>query len=105
MISLSVKKNTTETNLLRLVFFIAMALGIYIFFSPFVQVLGYLPIVGGFLAGTAGIIVFLGAILISIPLFMITFSLGWMRYHPVIGGSVLTAAIVMLVVFSVTGKK
>ena len=93
MIAITVKKNTTETNILRVVFFFIMVIGICAFFSPFVEVLGYLPIVGGFLKGTAGIIVFLAAFIISIPLFFVTFGLAWLRYHPVSGGAVTLIAV------------
>lgn len=100
MIRLSVRKNTTETNLLRLLFFCIMVIGICAFFSPFTQVLGYLPLVGGFLKGTAAIIIFLAAIIVSIPLFLITFSLGWMRYHPKVGGAIIGASVLALVLMS-----
>ena len=97
MIAISVKKNMTETNLLRLLFFVLMVLGICIFFSPIVDLLGYLPIVGGFLKGTAGIIVFIAAFLVSIPMFSITFGLAWLRYHPLIGGVACTFAVALLI--------
>lgn len=100
MIAITVKKNTTETNILRVVFFFIMVIGICAFFSPFVEVLGYLPIVGGFLKGTAGIIVFLAAFIISIPLFFVTFGLAWLRYHPVIGGAVTLIAVAAMVTLS-----
>lgn len=104
MVAISMKKNMTETNLLRLLFFALMVIGICVFFSPFVELLGYIPIVGGFLKGTAGIIIFIGAFLISIPMFLITFGLAWLRYHPLIGGTVCTLAVVLLLVFSTIQK-
>jgi hypothetical protein len=102
MISLSIRKNLNQTNILRLVFFLSMVIGICIFFSPITTLLGYIPLVGGFLQGTAALIVLLGALLVSIPLFGITFGLAWLRYRPMIGGSVLAVAIIMLIVFSTT---
>jgi len=81
-----------------------MVIGICAFFSPFVEVLGYLPIVGGFLKGTASIIVFLAAFIVSLPMFFITFGLAWLRYHPVIGGGVTLAAVAVIVVLSLIQK-
>lgn len=78
-----------------------MVLGICVFFSPIVEVIGYLPLVGGFLKATTGIIVFLAAFLVSLPLFAIVFGLSWLRYHPVIGGSALGVAALILIAFQV----
>lgn len=87
---------------MRLLFYCIMVLGIWIFFNPFVTILGYIPLVGGFLAGTAGIVIFLAALLVCIPLFMITFGLAWLRYHPMIGGAVLGVAFAIMIAFSMT---
>ena len=65
--------------------FVIMVLGIFLFFNPIVDLIGYIPIVGGFLKGTVGTIVFAGAVIVSIPLFIFTFSLAWLAYHPKIG--------------------
>lgn len=81
-----------------------MVVGICVFFSPFVEVLGYIPIVGGFLKGTASIIIFIAAFLVSIPMFLITFGLAWLRYHPLIGGAVCSVAVVLIILFSSVQK-
>lgn len=78
-----------------------MVLGICIFFSPIVDLLGYIPIVGGFLKGTATIIVFIGALLVSIPLFTITFGLAWLRYHPLIGGTLLLFSVSLFLFYAI----
>lgn len=80
-----IKKNQAITLILRIVTFVIMVLGIYLFFSPIVEILGYIPIVGGFLKGTVGAVIFLGALIVSIPLYLLTFTLAWLRYHPKIG--------------------
>jgi hypothetical protein len=51
------------------------------------------------LKGTAGLIILLAAFLVSIPLFLITFGLAWLRYHPLIGGTVCTLALVIILAF------
>lgn len=57
--------------------------------------------VGGFLKAVTGIFIFIGAFLVSIPLFSITFGLAWLRYHPVIGGSALGIAAGIIILFSI----
>lgn len=81
-----------------------MVLGICLFFSPVVTLLGYIPLVGGFLKGTAGLIVCLGAILVCIPLFSITMGLAWLRYHPLIGSLFFIFSAAVLIIFSVMSK-
>jgi len=62
-----------------------MVFGICMFFSPITTILGYIPLVGGILKGTVGFIIFVAALLICIPLFIIAFSLAWLWYHPKVG--------------------
>jgi len=76
-----------------------MVLGICIFFSPLVELAGYIPLVGGFLKGTAGIIIFLAAFLVCIPLFLTTMGLAWLRYHPLIGSVFLGMAALFFIWF------
>ena len=85
MIEHAISKARTFTIIIRVVSFIMMVLGLVIFFSPLTNILGYVPLIGGFLKGTVTFIVFIGAILICIPLYIITFSLAWIFYHPKVG--------------------
>lgn len=85
----------------RVVFFVLMILGIYIFFSPLISILGFIPLVGGFLKGTAGLVVILGAFLVSLPLFILTFGAAWLRYRPIIGGSCLALALMIIIGYSI----
>lgn len=85
MIQSRILINKSMTNLMRIVAYCIMVLGIYAFFSPIVDILGYVPFVGGFLKSAASSIVFLGAVIICIPLFLVTFSLAWLIYHPKFG--------------------
>lgn len=92
MIQTMIISNKTLTNVLRIAAYLVMVLGIYAFFSPIVDMLGYIPIVGGFIKGTVGGLIFLGALIVCIPLFLLTFSLAWLVYHPRTG--------ILLVVFA-----
>jgi len=52
------------------------------------------------LKGTAGLIVAIGALLVSIPLFIVTIGLAWLRYHPLIGGTICAVALIIMIAFS-----
>lgn len=100
IIETMITTNKVITNILRIVAYFVMVLGIYAFFSPIVEILGYIPLVGGFLKGVAGTLIFLAALIICIPLFLVTFSLAWLVYHPKTGILVLllAAAIITVIV-------
>jgi hypothetical protein len=59
--------------------------GIILIFIPLINILGYVPIIGGLLKGSMFLVVGLGAVIICIPLWIITFSVAWTYYHPKIG--------------------
>jgi hypothetical protein len=80
-----------------------MVLGICLFFSPIVNLLGYIPIVGGFVSGIAGFAIFIAAIILCIPLFAIAFSLAWLLYHPKIGLVILSFGLLVLGYFWMNG--
>jgi len=62
-----------------------MVLGVYLFFSPIVNMLNYIPLVGGLISGIVGFAIVLAAILICIPLWIIATSIAWLFYHPKVG--------------------
>ena len=72
-----------------------MVVGIWLFFSPFTKLLGYIPLVGGIIQGTVGFAILIGAILISIPLFLIALAISWLVFHPKVGLIILGVAIVI----------
>ncbi len=102
MIEIQLSVHKMLTNFLRLIAYFLMVFGMYAFFSPLVEILGYIPLVGGLLKGVAGTLIFLAALIICIPLFLITLSLAWLVYHPKTGiliailGAVIITAIVVL---------
>lgn len=85
--------------ILRILAYVAMVAGICLFFSPITTLLGYIPLVGGFLSGVAGFAIFLGAVLICIPLFLMAVSLAWLRFHPVIGCGLLSVGLAIFLLF------
>ena len=101
LIEQEIKKNKMISNILRVVTFVVMVAGIYLFFSPIVDLIGYIPIVGGFLKSTIAGVIILGAVIVSIPLYLLTFSLAWLRYHPKTGLLLLLAVAIIITVIVV----
>lgn len=60
-------------------------MGIVLFFSPITTILGYIPLVGGIISGIVGFAIFLAAVLISIPLYLLMISIAWLIFHPKVG--------------------
>ena len=81
-----------------------MVLGICLFFSPITTILGYIPLVGGFVSGIAGFAIFIGAVIICIPLFAIALSLAWLVYHPKVGLVIFSAALLIFGYIWMNGK-
>lgn len=81
-----------------------MVLGICLFFSPIVELLGYIPLVGGFVSGIAWFAIVIASIILCIPLFTITFSLAWLLYHPKIGLAILSCGLLLLGYIWMNGK-
>lgn len=74
-----------------------MVLSIFMFFSPLTTALGYIPLVGGLFKSVLEFFIFLAALLVSIPLYIITFSSAWCFYHPKVG------IIILLIGLSIIG--
>jgi hypothetical protein len=75
-----------------------MVLGICLFFSPITKLIGFIPLVGGIISGIVGFAIFLAALLICIPLYILFTAIAWLFYHPkvgiiilLVGGAILTA--------------
>jgi hypothetical protein len=105
MIDNAVKKSKFYTLIIRIASFVLMVLGMWLFFSPIANILGYIPLVGGILKSTVGFFLFLAALIICIPLFLIAFSLAWLWYHPKVGIVIFLVAIAILVTIIVLNSK
>lgn len=88
---------------MRILAYVSMVLGICLFFSPITTILGYIPLVGGFVKGVAAFAIFIGAVLFCIPLFIVALSAAWLRFHPKIGVIILSIGVVVFLVFWITG--
>jgi hypothetical protein len=96
MIDHAIEKSKLYSIIIRVICFIVMVLAICWFFSPITTLLGYIPLLGGILKGTAGLIIFFGAVIITIPIFIITYSLAWLFYHPKVGLIILGVGLAIL---------
>lgn len=85
MIDKAVKKSQLLTWIIRVASFFMMVFGICMFFSPITAILGAIPLIGGILKGTVGFVIFLAALIVCIPLWIIAFSAAWLWYHPKVG--------------------
>lgn len=75
------------------------------FFSPITTLLGYIPLVGGLISGIVGFAIFLAALLISIPLYLLMISIAWLVFHPKVGLILLIIAAAVTTLVLVLGAK
>lgn len=92
MIRQAESENTTMTWVLRLVGFVLMAVGIALVFGPLVAVADVIPFVGNLL-GT-GVAIF--AVLIALPLTLLTIGLCWVAVRPMVGVPLVIAAALLI---------
>ena len=78
-----------------------MVASICLFFSPITIILGYIPLVGGFISGIVFFAILLAALLLCIPLFFFALSVAWLRFHPKVGFILLGIGLVVLAVILV----
>jgi hypothetical protein len=85
MIESAQSENRTFTWILRLVGFILMAAGIYLMVNPLVVIADVVPFIGSIL-GTGALIF---AIVIALPLTLLTIGVCWLAARPLLGGGLL----------------
>ena len=101
MFESALRENTFFTWVLRAVGFVLMFIGLAMVFRP-LSVLGdVLPFVGSMLAFGTGLFAFVIAGVLSVG----AIGVAWVVYRPVLGITLLAAAIAILVWFAVSGKK
>ena len=89
---------------MRILAFVCMVFGIYLFFSPIVNLLGYIPLIGGIISGIVGFAIFLASFLIAIPLYILAISIAWLVFHPKVGLILLAIGGVILAVILILGR-
>ena len=81
-----------------------MVLGIYLFFSPIVNLIGFIPLVGGIISGILGFAIFLAAFLISIPLYILATAIAWLFFHPKVGLILLGIGAIIFTIIVIVGR-
>jgi Transmembrane protein 43 len=81
MIEAAEKESEVLTWVLRAAGFVLMAGGIFLVFKPLAVIADVLPFFGDLLS--LGIVLF--ALLVALPLSLITIALGWVFYRPLVG--------------------
>jgi hypothetical protein len=81
--------NATMTWILRFVFFIVMAVGIFTVFRPLAVVADVVPIFGDILRGGLGFV----SVAIATPITFFTIALAWVFYRPVVGVGLLVVGV------------
>jgi hypothetical protein len=74
-----------STTLLRLGCYVLMVTSICLLFLPITALLGFIPLVGGFISGIFFFAILLGAIIVCIPITIILASIAWLWYRPKVG--------------------
>ncbi len=92
MFSEEEQANETMTWILRLVGFIMMAAGIFLVLSPIAAFVDILPIFQQMASAAIGFF----AILVALPLTLITIGIGWVFYRPLLGIGLLVVAFAIL---------
>ena len=85
----------TKKNLIRLGSYFLMVFSICAFFSPITTLLGYVPLLGGFLSGVVGLAIFIAALIVCIPLFLLAVAISWLVFHPKVGLILLGVALLI----------
>lgn len=100
----AVEKSECFTKVMRILAFAAMVFGIYLFFSPIVNLLGFIPLIGGIISGIVGFAIFLAAFLIAIPIYILAIAVSWIVFHPKVGLILLAIGGVILAVVLILGR-
>ena len=95
-------ENRFWTWILRLAGFLAMAIGLALTASPIRTVANILPFIGDVVGGIAGFVAFA----VALPLSLITISIAWVYYRPIVGVPILIVGLAGIVgAFVLKAKK
>jgi hypothetical protein len=94
-------ENAMRTWILRLVGFVVMFIGLALIFAPLGVMADVLPFLGGIVRLGTGI----AAFAMSLALSLVTMSIAWLFYRPLIGVPLLVGAIALIVVAKMAGSK
>jgi len=98
MFEIARNENQLITWLLRLLFFVLMAVGLVLLFNPLKVLADVVPLVGGLVGAGPGIVAFL----LAAALASATIALAWLAFRPMIGIPLLVLTVVL---FVIVGKR
>jgi hypothetical protein len=84
--------NVTTTWILRLVGLVMMAAGIFLVLNPIAAFVDILPVFRQMASAVIGLF----AILVALPLTLITIAIGWLFYRPLLGIGLIVVAVALL---------
>lgn len=94
IVDLAQGRSDCLSKVLRVVGYFMLVFGLAAFFSPLTSMLGYIPLLGGILQGTANFLIFIASLIICLPLFLLLMSVAWLFYHPKVGIPLLVIGII-----------
>jgi hypothetical protein len=94
-------ENAMLTWILRLVGFLAMLAGVFLFFKPIAVVADVLPFLGDILRVGIGAL----ALAVALPLSLVTIALAWVYYRPLVGIPLLVTGIGAFVLVKIFAAK
>ena len=71
--------------------------GFYLFFSPIVSLISWIPLIGVLLGYILGFAVFIIALVLGSLIFFLVFALAWIRYRPLFGALLLTGILAVTI--------
>ena len=103
MIDHQLTTHACTKNTLRILSIVMMVLGIYFLFWPITDMIGYIPIVGGWIKSEVQAMILVGAIIVAIPTYVLTFGIGWVRYNPKRGFPIILFGLICVIVLIAVG--
>ncbi len=91
MLAAAEARNQTMTWIFRLVGFLMMLIGVLLVTQPLVVVADVVPFIGDVL----GVGAFLVALMVAVPLSLLTISVAWLVFRPILGIALLLAGVVV----------
>lgn len=91
--------------LFRFIIFMFVVLGVYMLLFPIVTILGFIPLLEGFIPGTSIGGVIIAALIFSIHLYFVTLAIAWTFFFPKIGRILLVLGLVILTIVIILGNK
>ena len=90
---IKMKQEQKITWILRLVGFLCMTFGVYMFFAPLLALTNWIPILGTVIA----FIFFLFSLSVGLSLSLLTISIAWLFYRPLIGGFMIGGSVLLYI--------